>query len=70
MNDAEVSATLGGTIASQELSTERVVTIIYVPQAVFRVRAVTRCSGSLPGTEAHRLVQWQNRRGGTGRERS
>eukprot|EP01156_Anaeramoeba_ignava_P022554 Anaeramoba_ignava/c20788_g1_i4.p2 GENE.c20788_g1_i4~~c20788_g1_i4.p2 ORF type:complete len:371 (+),score=73.60 c20788_g1_i4:140-1252(+) len=37
----------------QKTSTEQVLTIIYQPQAIFRVRAVSRCTSSLAGhTEA------------------
>ncbi|KAL6070688.1 NLE domain-containing protein [Balamuthia mandrillaris] len=39
--------------ASPLASTEQVLRIVYQPQAVFRVRAVTRCTGSMAGhTEA------------------
>lgn len=41
------------TLAGQTVETEKVLDIIYQPQAVFRVRAVTRCTSSLEGhTEA------------------
>ena len=37
----------------KELNTEKVVEIVYQPQAVFRVRAVTRCTSTIAGhTEA------------------
>ncbi|KAJ3057102.1 hypothetical protein HK097_000566 [Rhizophlyctis rosea] len=40
-------------IEGQKRSTEEVITITYTPQAVFRVRAVNRCTASLAGhTEA------------------
>ena len=41
-------------IASEEsVSTETIFSILYHPQAIFRVRSVTRCSSSLEGhTEA------------------
>jgi len=35
-------------------SSEEVFTIIYQPQAIFRVRAVTRCSSSMGGKEEKR----------------
>ena len=47
VNEEEVSTTLVKALGSA--STEKAVSIIYVPQAVFRVRAVTRCSSTLPG---------------------
>lgn len=34
---------------NQKASTEAVLSIVYQPQAVFRVRSVTRCTSSLPG---------------------
>lgn len=63
LNDEEIESTLAATIsklntseassASGGVSDEAVLKIIYQPQAVFRVRTVTRCSSSLPGhTEA------------------
>ena len=33
----------------QVVETEKVLDIIYQPQAIFRVRAVTRCTSSLEG---------------------
>ncbi len=32
-------------------SQEKLLEIVYLPQARFRVQAVTRCSSSIPGTE-------------------
>eukprot|EP00290_Baffinella_frigidus_P007420 CAMPEP_0180139066 /NCGR_PEP_ID=MMETSP0986-20121125/13309_1 /TAXON_ID=697907 /ORGANISM="non described non described, Strain CCMP2293" /LENGTH=475 /DNA_ID=CAMNT_0022081093 /DNA_START=19 /DNA_END=1446 /DNA_ORIENTATION=- len=53
INDQEVAGTLELALDEQCLSTEDVIKIIYQPQATFRVVAVTRCSGTLPGhTEA------------------
>ncbi|TPX37936.1 hypothetical protein SeMB42_g06784 [Synchytrium endobioticum] len=55
INDAEiVKSVYDDAIATNEsVSTETLFTILYHPQAVFRVRAVTRCSSSLAGhTEA------------------
>lgn len=51
--DAEIVVSLEKTLAGQAVETEKVLDIIYQPQAVFRVRAVTRCTSSLEGhTEA------------------
>lgn len=36
-------------MASKKVDTENVLNIVYQPQAVFRVRAVTRCTSSMPG---------------------
>lgn len=47
VGDDEVRTTLGETLAS--VSAEEVVAITYVPQAVFRVKAVTRCTSTLSG---------------------
>ncbi|XP_007445379.2 notchless protein homolog 1-like [Python bivittatus] len=49
VQDSEIVASLEKTLAELALETERVVEIIYQPQAVFRVRAVTRCTSSLEG---------------------
>lgn len=48
INDSEVVTTLGDSIA-KITSTESVIDIIYHEQAVFKVRPVTRCTGSIPG---------------------
>lgn len=46
-------SSLASALEGQALETERVLDIVYQPQAVFRVRAVTRCTSSLEGhTEA------------------
>ncbi|XP_074976961.1 notchless protein homolog 1 isoform X1 [Caretta caretta] len=53
VHDAEIVTSLENTLAGQVVETERVLDIIYQPQAVFKVRAVTRCTSSLEGhTEA------------------
>uniref|UniRef100_A0A8C6ZMF4 Notchless protein homolog 1 n=1 Tax=Nothoprocta perdicaria TaxID=30464 RepID=A0A8C6ZMF4_NOTPE len=53
VHDAEIVTSLEKTLAGQALETEKVLDIVYQPQAVFRVRAVTRCTSSLEGhTEA------------------
>lgn len=49
VHDAEIVSSLGKTLESQSVETEKIVDIIYQPQAVFRVRAVTRCTSSLEG---------------------
>ncbi|XP_006832388.1 PREDICTED: notchless protein homolog 1 [Chrysochloris asiatica] len=49
VHDAEIVSSLGKTLESQMVETEKVLDIIYQPQAVFRVRAVTRCTSSLEG---------------------
>lgn len=49
INDAEVTGKLEETIEKHSIETEKVVEIVYQPQAVFRVRAVTRCTSTIPG---------------------
>mmetsp|Transcript_50745 Transcript_50745/g.163170 ORF Transcript_50745/g.163170 Transcript_50745/m.163170 type:complete len:538 (-) Transcript_50745:108-1721(-) len=45
--EEEVSGTLGEALGSA--SAEQTLRVVYVPQAVFRVRAVTRCTSTLSG---------------------
>ncbi|XP_038615160.1 notchless protein homolog 1 [Tachyglossus aculeatus] len=53
VDDAEIVASLGQTLAGRAVETEKVLDVVYQPQAAFRVRAVTRCTSSLEGhTEA------------------
>ena len=47
VSDSEVTGALGDALGTA--STEQALRIVYVPQAVFRVRAVTRCTSTLPG---------------------
>ncbi|XP_042298534.1 notchless protein homolog 1 [Sceloporus undulatus] len=49
VRDSEIVTSLEKTLAGQALETEKVVEIVYQPQAVFKVRAVTRCTSSLEG---------------------
>lgn len=44
-----VVTALSDAVAGAELSVERILRVSYRPQAVFRVRSVTRCTASLPG---------------------
>ena len=50
INESEITGSLQETLESQTLETEKVVEIVYQPQAVFKVRAVTRCTSTIPGT--------------------
>uniref|UniRef100_A0A087YJQ8 Notchless protein homolog 1 n=1 Tax=Poecilia formosa TaxID=48698 RepID=A0A087YJQ8_POEFO len=51
--EAEVVSSLGSCIQTLGVETEQVLPVVYQPQAVFRVRAVTRCTSTLQGhTEA------------------
>uniref|UniRef100_A0A8W8K6B0 NLE domain-containing protein n=1 Tax=Magallana gigas TaxID=29159 RepID=A0A8W8K6B0_MAGGI len=50
VNDVEVTDTLVKALDSKALdNTEQVLDIVYLPQAIFRVRAVTRCTSTIPG---------------------
>ena len=49
INESEITGSLKETLESQTLETEKVVEIVYQPQAVFKVRAVTRCTSTIPG---------------------
>ncbi|MPC36824.1 Notchless 1 [Portunus trituberculatus] len=48
VNEKEITSSLRAALDSSA-SEERLLTILYQPQAVFRVRAVSRCTSSLPG---------------------
>ncbi|XP_066551794.1 notchless protein homolog 1 isoform X1 [Amia ocellicauda] len=53
VNDVEMVSALASHLAGQAVETEKVLDVVYQPQAVFKVRAVTRCTSSLEGhTEA------------------
>ncbi|KAG8587806.1 hypothetical protein GDO81_005787 [Engystomops pustulosus] len=53
VHDVEIVTSLEKTLEKQTVETEKVLDIIYQPQAIFKVRAVTRCTSSLEGhTEA------------------
>ena len=52
LNDDEVTTALAATVQQQQLSTEAALTLVYQPQALFRVRAVTHCTSTLPGHTA------------------
>jgi ribosome assembly protein 4 len=57
--DAEVVGTLGAHLRARDASVEQVLKIRYQPQALFRVRPVTRCSSAIPGhAEAVLSVQF------------
>ena len=49
VNESEITGSLKETLETQTLETEKVVEIVYQPQAVFKVRAVTRCTSTIPG---------------------
>lgn len=49
VNEKEIKTSLQDTLSDDIQNVENVVDIVYQQQAVFRVRAVTRCTSSLPG---------------------
>ena len=49
VNESEITGSLKETLETQTLETEKVIEIVYQPQAVFKVRAVTRCTSTIPG---------------------
>lgn len=49
INDLEVVGSLKDNLGKDFKVGESVVDIIYQPQAIFRVRAVTRCTGTIEG---------------------
>lgn len=49
MNDDEIKSSLKETLDPKKTDVENVLNIVYQPQAVFRVRPVTRCTSSMPG---------------------
>lgn len=51
VNDLEITANLKKTLelSRDAFESEKVLEIVYAPQALFRVRAVTRCTSSIPG---------------------
>lgn len=49
VNDNEIKESLKQALGSEHVETEKVIDIVYQQQAVFKVRAVTRCTSSIPG---------------------
>ncbi|XP_043188536.1 notchless protein homolog 1-like [Amphibalanus amphitrite] len=49
VGDLEVTSSLQETLERLTVDSEKVLNIVYQPQAVFRVKAVTRCTSSIPG---------------------
>lgn len=52
VDDVEILESLKKAIAESKADTEAAIKIIYQPQAIFRVRPVTRCTGSMAGHSA------------------
>jgi len=49
VNEKEITSNLQELLETEKVETEKVVEIVYKPQAVFKVRAVTRCTSTIPG---------------------
>lgn len=49
INDDEILESVQQTLGANKLDAENVLDIVFQPQAVFRVRPVTRCTSSMPG---------------------
>jgi hypothetical protein len=49
LDDSEIMADLKAAMDEKKSSREDVLMITYQPQAVFRVKSVTRCTGSMAG---------------------
>lgn len=49
VNEEEISSSLIATLNPKNTDIENILNIVYQPQAVFRVRPVTRCTSSMPG---------------------
>lgn len=59
INDKELVGSLGAHLKQNRVSVEQVLHIVYQPQAIFRIKPVTRCSASIPGhSEAVLSVQF------------
>ncbi|KAJ3695720.1 hypothetical protein LUZ60_001097 [Juncus effusus] len=53
ISDQELAVELGSYLQKNKVSVEKVLRIVYLPQAIFRIRPVSRCSASIAGhTEA------------------
>lgn len=49
IEDVELAVELGAHLLKNKVSVETALQIVYQPQAVFRVRPVSRCTASMPG---------------------
>jgi ribosome assembly protein 4 len=49
VNGTEITSSIRDVLNQDVLETEKVVEIIYQPQAIFRVRAVSRCTSTITG---------------------
>ena len=56
LNGHEIQTSIAECAKHQLLNTEKTLPIIYQPQAVFKVRPVSRCTSSMPGHTKEVLV--------------
>ncbi|XP_063968015.1 notchless protein homolog 1-like isoform X1 [Lytechinus pictus] len=49
VDEKEITSTLSESLSKEDQETEQVLSIIYQPQALFKVRAVTRCTSTIEG---------------------
>ncbi|XP_071499818.1 notchless protein homolog 1-like [Diadema antillarum] len=49
VDEREITSTLAESLKKEDQETEQVLSIVYQPQAVFKVRAVTRCTSTIEG---------------------
>jgi len=56
LHPQELSGELGAYLAKNAVSVEQSLRVVYMPQAVFRVRPVARCTASMPGHSEAVLV--------------
>eukprot|EP00794_Sanderia_malayensis_P014103 gene14103-15576_t len=49
VNDKEITEDLNTLLETEKVETEKLLEIVYQPQAIFKVRAVTRCTSTIPG---------------------
>lgn len=58
VEEQELASGLGEFLATNKVSVEAALRITYMPQAVFRVRPVARCTSSMPGEPAGNTGVW------------
>ncbi|MCL7032245.1 hypothetical protein MKW94_014775, partial [Papaver nudicaule] len=56
VSDQELTVQLGLYVEKNKVSVEKVLKIVYQPQAIFRIRPVTRCSATIAGHEGEVLT--------------
>lgn len=56
LNGHEIQSSIAECAKHQILNTEKTLPIVYQPQAVFKVRPVSRCTSSMPGHTKEVLV--------------